>query len=144
MEKIRAVPNFTTESKFSTWMGKRLKEEFGDSIKIINHTATGYGSSGVSDFIICFGGLFISMELKLDGRELTKLQEKFAIDVDKAGGINMSPMTPGRAEMGIEFLHEIVKHRERRKIYQSLSPEEAAEVVAEAKQAIALEGGTVQ
>jgi pantoate kinase len=48
---------------------------------------TGFGNSGVPDFLICIGGLFYAIECKANGNKPTALQLKHLDDIRKAGGI---------------------------------------------------------
>ena len=41
---------------------------------------------GVSDILICYRGIFMAVEVKLQGKKPTALQRKFLDDVVKAGG----------------------------------------------------------
>jgi pantoate kinase len=50
---------------------------------------TGYGISGVSDFIICYNSKFIAIEAKAGNNKPTPLQQIFLENVRKAGGIAM-------------------------------------------------------
>ena len=47
---------------------------------------TGYGSSGVPDFLCCVDGKFLAIEAKAGERVPTALQEKNMRDIEKAGG----------------------------------------------------------
>lgn len=48
---------------------------------------TGFGNSGVPDFLICIEGLFYAIECKANGNKPTALQLKHIDDIRKAGGI---------------------------------------------------------
>ena len=48
---------------------------------------TGYGNSGVPDFLVCYRGRFYGIECKAGGNTTTALQEKNLSDIRKAGGI---------------------------------------------------------
>jgi len=48
---------------------------------------TGFGNSGVPDFLVCKGGLFYGIECKAGGNKPTALQLKNLDDIRKAGGI---------------------------------------------------------
>jgi pantoate kinase len=50
---------------------------------------TGYGNSGVPDFLICHKGQFIGIEAKAGKGTTTALQEKHLADIRAAGGIAM-------------------------------------------------------
>lgn len=48
---------------------------------------TGFGNSGVPDFLVCKSGLFYGIECKAGGNKPTALQLKNLDDIRKAGGI---------------------------------------------------------
>ena len=48
---------------------------------------TGFGHSGVPDFLICFQGKFIGIECKANGNKPTALQEKHLRDIREHGGV---------------------------------------------------------
>ena len=50
---------------------------------------TGYGSAGVSDFIVCYKGYFIAIEAKAGKGTTTALQDKWLAEVSEAGGISL-------------------------------------------------------
>ena len=69
----------------------RVKKEVRkvlDELGIFYYMPVGgmYGRSGVSDFICCVNGQFVSIETKAGTNAPTKLQSKFISDVHAAGG----------------------------------------------------------
>lgn len=48
---------------------------------------TGYGNSGVPDFLCCVGGKFVAIEAKAGNNKPTALQEKNIAQINGAGGI---------------------------------------------------------
>ena len=50
---------------------------------------TGYGNSGVPDFLCCVNGKFVAIEAKAGKGEVTALQLKNLSDVNKAGGYTL-------------------------------------------------------
>ena len=50
---------------------------------------TGYGNSGVPDFLCCVNGKFVAIEAKAGKGETTALQEKNLSDINKAGGYTL-------------------------------------------------------
>lgn len=50
---------------------------------------TGYGNSGVPDFICCVNGQFLAIEAKAGNNKPTALQEKNIRDIRNAGGYAM-------------------------------------------------------
>jgi pantoate kinase len=48
---------------------------------------TGYGNSGVPDFLCCVNGLFIAIEAKSGNNKPTALQNKNIREIQDAGGI---------------------------------------------------------
>jgi len=133
------VPTFPNERKFQAWFVKTLRKEFGEKIVVTPITGTGYGASGVSDLIICFYGIFFACELKMNGRKLSRLQLMYCMNIDRAGGRTLSPVTPASALQAIDYFRTIEQFRMGRSIVQSLSPDEAQEVVDEANAVIAQE-----
>lgn len=47
---------------------------------------TGYGKSGIPDIVACLHGVFIGIEVKREGKEPTKLQERRMEEIRLAGG----------------------------------------------------------
>lgn len=50
---------------------------------------TGYGNSGVPDFLVCHKGQFIGIEAKAGKGTTTALQEKHLADIRAAGGTTL-------------------------------------------------------
>lgn len=50
---------------------------------------TGYGNSGVPDFLCCIDGKFLAIEAKAGTNKPTALQDKNMRAIEKAGGITM-------------------------------------------------------
>ncbi len=50
---------------------------------------TGYGNSGVPDFLCCVNGKFVAIEAKAGKGEATALQLKNMSDINKAGGYTL-------------------------------------------------------
>lgn len=91
------------EGVFKTKVVKELKEDFGDSIEI---TVTAErGRKGVADLIICLKGFSIRNELKVDGKQPTKLQQLKLDRHSRAGGLSFSS-TPSTWPMHRELLRE--------------------------------------
>ena len=137
---------FKNEAAFQKWLVKQLREEFGESMLVVPTTMTGYGMSGVSDLLVCYFGMFWAIELKMDGKKPTPLQMQFTMKVDRAGGRTAIPVTPnpnkdgnGGVDQFFDYLRAIKQFREGQQIVQSLTPDEAAEVLEEAKAIIAAE-----
>lgn len=47
----------------------------------------GYGTSGVSDIIVCYQGRYIAIECKAGKNKLSELQKMFLERVQQAGGV---------------------------------------------------------
>jgi hypothetical protein len=47
---------------------------------------TGYGSSGIPDFLVCFNGEFLAIEAKAGKGKTTALQDKNLREIENAGG----------------------------------------------------------
>lgn len=134
------IPKFKNEAAFSKWLRKKIEELHPDTL-VVNVTGTGYGMNGVHDLLLCHYGTFLSVELKMPGKELTALQDGFLEKVLRAKGMPLAPCWPDeqRIEGLFGILDEIRRSYERRVLRDSLTPEEVAEVVAEARAAIAAE-----
>lgn len=66
---------------------KAIKDIFKRRGAVYCMPATGgFGKSGVSDFLACYKGQFISIEAKAGNNEPTSLQEQWLTDVHNAGG----------------------------------------------------------
>ena len=50
---------------------------------------TGFGNSGVPDFLVCLRGRFIAIECKAGGGKTTALQDKHLADIRGAGGLSL-------------------------------------------------------
>jgi hypothetical protein len=47
----------------------------------------GYGTSGVSDIVVCYEGLYVAIECKAGKNKLSELQKMFLEKVAAAGGL---------------------------------------------------------
>lgn len=47
---------------------------------------TGWGNSGVPDFLCCVNGRFLGIEAKANGNKPTELQKKNLMDIELGGG----------------------------------------------------------
>lgn len=66
---------------------------------------TGYGNSGVPDFLVCFRGKFYGIECKANGNTATTLQQKNLLDIMNAGGISMIV-----DETNVDKLEELIRN----------------------------------
>lgn len=66
---------------------KKLFQQYG--AKYVMPMGTGFGTAGVSDFLVCLKGRFIAVETKAGYGKTTPLQEKFLREVEQAGGIGL-------------------------------------------------------
>ena len=67
---------------------KRVKEIINDvGAYYAMPVGTGFGNSGVPDFLVCKHGRFYGIECKANGNKPTALQWKHIDDIRKAGGI---------------------------------------------------------
>jgi len=70
---------------------------------------TGYGNSGVPDFLVCYNGVFIGIETKAGTNTPTALQIKNLNDINKAGGISLVINETNIHELG-ETLCQLKSH----------------------------------
>jgi pantoate kinase len=74
----------TPEAKVKEKIKKILKEH---GVYYAMPMGTGYGNSGVPDFLCCVGGNFFAIEAKAGKGIPTALQEKNMREIQAAGGI---------------------------------------------------------
>jgi pantoate kinase len=74
----------TPEAKVKEKIKKILKEH---NVYFAMPMGTGYGNSGVPDFLCCVNGRFLAIEAKAGRGIPTALQEKNIRDIHAAGGI---------------------------------------------------------
>lgn len=63
---------------------RKLLDEYGAYYAM--PIGTGYGNSGVPDFLVCFNGYFIGIEAKAGTNKPTALQESHLQRIQDAGG----------------------------------------------------------
>lgn len=72
-------------------LSKNCKDYFkslGSCCKAIKKHQGAYTSQkGISDWLICYKGRFIAMELKIGDNTTSDLQEEFLVEIDEAGGV---------------------------------------------------------
>ena len=64
---------------------KAILKEYG--VYYAMPIGTGYGSSGVPDFLCCVAGKFVGIEAKAGKGTTTALQDKNLRDIEAAGGV---------------------------------------------------------
>jgi len=65
---------------------KDIKEFLKGKAALVSPMSFGYGKKGVSDFIACYKGKFLAIEVKVKPRKPTKLQLNFLEEVLRFGG----------------------------------------------------------
>ena len=73
----------TPESKVKAEIKKILKD---NGVYYAMPMGTGYGNSGVPDFLCCVNGKFLAIEAKAGKGQTTALQKKHIADIESAGG----------------------------------------------------------
>lgn len=73
---------------------KLVKAKIKDLLKVHNvyyamPMGTGYGNSGVPDFLCCINGQFLAIEAKAGKNKPTALQDKNIADIRASGGVAM-------------------------------------------------------
>ena len=74
----------TPEAKVKAKIKKILKDH---GVYYAMPIGTGYGSSGVPDFLCCVNGKFVAIEAKAGKGTTTALQEKNLINIMNTGGV---------------------------------------------------------
>lgn len=67
---------------------KAILESFGEEVYYAMPIGSGYGNSGVPDFLVCFRGQFIALEAKAGKGKTTALQEHHLGRIERALGIS--------------------------------------------------------
>ena len=73
----------TPEAKVKAKIKALLKEH---NVYYAMPIGTGYGNSGVPDFLCCVNGRFLAIEAKAGKGKTTALQDKHLDQIEKAGG----------------------------------------------------------
>lgn len=76
----------TPEAKVKDSIKKILKE---NGVYYAMPIGTGFGSSGVPDFLCCVAGRFLAIEAKAAGNLPTALQDKNMKEINTAGGVTI-------------------------------------------------------
>jgi pantoate kinase len=97
----------TPEAKVKEKIKKILKEH---DVYFAMPMGTGYGNSGVPDFLCCVNGRFLAIEAKAGKGIPTALQEKNMRDIKAAGG-----MAVVINEDDLDWLKVVIKLREEEK-----------------------------
>lgn len=84
----------TPETKLQTKIIKWLEEHGAIVLRTNSGVFTGAsgnrvqgGWAGVSDLNVCWRGKFVAIEIKVEGRQLTKMQQKYLDRVNASGGL---------------------------------------------------------
>lgn len=91
----------TPEAKVKTKIKKILKDH---NVYYAMPIGTGYGSSGVPDFLCCVNGNFLAIEAKAGKGTTTALQDKNIRDIKQAGGT-----AAVIAEEQLEYLEQLIQ-----------------------------------
>jgi len=91
----------TPEAKVKEKIKKVLKEH---GVYYAMPMGTGYGNSGVPDFLCCVNGFFVAIEAKAGKGEPTALQWKNLKEVNAAGGYTLVVR-----ETNIDYLKEVIQ-----------------------------------
>jgi len=87
------TPEGRVKAKIKAWLKER-------GIWFCMPIGTGYGTSGVPDFICCANGRFLAIEAKAPGRarNTTVLQDQQIMAIHKAGGVAVVVDDPKQLE----------------------------------------------
>jgi pantoate kinase len=100
----------TPESKVKTKIKAILKEH---GVYYAMPMGTGYGNSGVPDFLCCVCGYFIAIEAKAGNGTTTALQDKHLKQITDCGGIALVINESNLAdlELHIEMAKNVTKEK---------------------------------
>jgi hypothetical protein len=76
----------TPEAKVKIWVDKWLDREMPGHWRYKPRGGP-FGQAGTSDYLICWQGIFVALEIKAEGGELTALQLASLKCVERSGGI---------------------------------------------------------
>lgn len=93
----------TPEAKVKAKIKAILKEE---KIYYAMPIGTGYGNSGVPDFLCCVNGRFLGIEAKANGNKPTELQKKNLMDIELSGGF---AIVINENTSDLQYLVELIK-----------------------------------
>jgi len=91
----------TPEAKVKAKIKKILKDH---GVYYAMPIGTGYGNSGVPDFLCCVNGNFLAIEAKAGKGTTTALQEKNLREIKEAGGV-----AAVIAEAQLEYLEQLIQ-----------------------------------
>jgi len=91
----------TPEAKVKAKIKKILKD---NGVYYAMPIGTGYGNSGVPDFLCCVNGNFLAIEAKAGKGTTTALQDKNIRDIKQAGGT-----AAVIAEEQLEYLEQLIQ-----------------------------------
>jgi Holliday junction resolvase len=91
----------TPEAKVKAKIKKILKD---NGVYYAMPIGTGYGSSGVPDFLCCVNGNFLAVEAKAGKGTTTALQEKNLREIKECGGT-----AAVIAEEQLEYLEQLIQ-----------------------------------
>ena len=91
----------TPEAKVKAKIKKILKDH---SVYFAMPIGTGYGNSGVPDFLCCVNGHFLAIEAKAGKGTTTALQDKNIREIKESGGV-----AAVIAEGQLEYLEQLIQ-----------------------------------
>lgn len=99
--KLEQLVAATPEAKVKAKIKKILKDH---SVYFAMPIGTGYGNSGVPDFLCCVNGNFLAIEAKAGKGTTTALQDKNIREIKESGGI-----AAVIAEGQLEYLEQLIQ-----------------------------------
>lgn len=104
-EEQREFQRFDTEAKLQTYVIKRIKEL--PQVKVIK--IADRFTSGISDLLLCYKGIFVAIELKIEYNKPTALQSAFVDEIRQCGGIAHIAYTWGDVKKILAIAEEKAK-----------------------------------
>jgi pantoate kinase len=99
--KLEQLVAATPEAKVKAKIKKILKDH---SVYFAMPIGTGYGNSGVPDFLCCVNGHFLAIEAKAGKGTTTALQDKNIREIKESGGV-----AAVIAEGQLEYLEQLIQ-----------------------------------
>lgn len=69
---------------------KKVLAKYGDQIWYFMPVQSGFGTHGVPDFVCCVGGVFLTIETKYGGNDLSEWQKRQIDSIQKASGAHLT------------------------------------------------------
>jgi len=98
-----------TEAAYARKLRAAIKEEFGAGVVVVKAHGGPRQEAGISDLLLCVGGIFVAIELKQHRGKPTPLQAEFLRRVAIAGGRTWVLYTTTPVSEVLSWLRQILQ-----------------------------------